>query len=251
MTGYLEWLQPQLATRPTRWRARWETLRAEQQAGLTNHARHPEMYAHLVTGWETFLAFAVEVGALTRAEANRSQQEGGEFIASALNRQRIDDAAEDPVQRFLGILREAFAQKRVYLDSTEGDRPVQGEQWGWVRMPVASNDGKTAERLQPGPNAALLGWIAEDFLYLMPDAAYRLAFTSLQQAGTMLIPQTTLWKRLVQEGYLRPGKGRYTILKRIQSERIHVLALGRENFLHTDPLISESSGDSGDNEKKI
>jgi hypothetical protein len=86
-------------------------------------------------------------------------------------------------------------------------------------------------------------------LYLMPDATYRLAFASLQQAGTMLIPQPTLWKRLVQEQYLRQGKSRYTVRIRAEGGRPHVLALSREKFLRSS-LISGKSGDSGDTEDK-
>lgn len=248
MTGYLQWLQAKLETGPAHWRSRWEALRAEQQAGLTNHTRHPEMYAHLMTAWETFLTFAVDVSALAKAEADMMRQEGGTFIADALNRQRIDDATEDPVQRFLGVIREGLAQKRVYLNSVEGERPAQAEQWGWVRVPIARNEGATAESVHPGLNAVLLGWVDEHFIYLLPDSAYRLAYASLEQAGTILLPEPTLWKRLVQQEYVQRGKRHYTREKRIQGVKHYVLFLAREKFLRiTESLISGDSDDSDDN----
>jgi hypothetical protein len=185
MTGYLQWLEPQLETSPTEWRAYWEQLRAEALAILTNHPRHPEIYAHLGTAWRTFLGYAVYAEALSLGEADEHERLGLEFMRIALSRQRVDAEGEDPVRRFLGIIREAFAQKRVYLKSVDGHAPLQGDQWGWVR-PTAE------EPLQPAFGATLLGWVDEDLLYFLPDAAYRLAFSSLQQAGITLIPQMAL-----------------------------------------------------------
>jgi hypothetical protein len=46
--------------------------------------------------------------------------------------------------------------------------------------PVATHEGTMVEVLQPRPGAALLGWIDGHLCYLLPDAAYRLAFSSLQ-----------------------------------------------------------------------
>jgi hypothetical protein len=49
----------------------------------------------------------------------------------------------------------------------------------------------------------------------------------------LLIPQTTLWKQLVQEGYLLPGNGRYTIHKRVEGSRANVRAFAREKYFHS------------------
>jgi hypothetical protein len=250
MAGYLQWLQPQLETRPAHWHSQWHELRASALPTLTNHPRHPEIYAHLGVGWYTFLEFAVWAGALSAVEAEDYKKVGLEFIAIALTRQRIDAVMEDPVRRFINILVEAFAQKQVYVNNLDGQAPPRSEQWGWVKVDIANYGGTVAGKPQPAPGAELLGWIDEDFLYLLPDAAYRLAFSSLQQAGTMLIPQAALWKRLAQEGYLQHRPGRYTILKRVERNRRHVLAVSRERFLSTDSLLSGKSGDTGDNEEK-
>jgi hypothetical protein len=113
MAGYLRGLEPQLETRPTQWRAYWEQSRAEALSILTNHPRHPEIYAYLGTAWRTFLDLAVGAGALSHGEADEHEQLGLEFIRIALSRQRVDAEAEDPVRRFLGIIREAFAKAGV------------------------------------------------------------------------------------------------------------------------------------------
>ena len=91
----------------------------------------------------------------------------------------------------------------------------------------------------------MLGWIDQDFLYLLPDAAYRLVFENLQRAGVILLPQQTLWKRLVDRGYVQRGESRYTTRKRIGSDRPHVLKVVRR---FVEDYLSPQSGDSGDNE---
>jgi hypothetical protein len=114
---------------------------------------------------------------------------------------------------------------------------------------VARSEGTAAESVHPGVNAVLLGWVDEDFIYLLPDSAYRLAYGSLQQAGTILLPQPTLWKRLVQQGYVQRGKRHYTREKRIQGVKQYVLFLVREKFLRiTESLISGDSDDNDDSD---
>lgn len=91
----------------------------------------------------------------------------------------------------------------------------------------------------------MLGWVDKDFVYLLPDAAYRLVFENLQRAGVTLLPQQTLWKRLIDRGYVQRGEKRYTMQKRIGDARVYVLKLVRR---HVERYLSPQSDDSDDND---
>jgi len=166
----------------------------------------------------------------------------------AINRQRVDAEAEDPAQRFCNQIREAFAQGKVFVEDENGGNPLGASRWGWTLQTIHHSDGTRSDDWRPSPGASMLGWIDQDFLYLLPDASYRLAYENLQRAGVMLIPQTPLWKLLVDRGYLQRGEKRYTTRKRIGTERHYVLKLVRrciETYLSSP---SGDNGDSGDNE---
>ena len=235
MAAYVGWLQPQLDTLPAILKARWNELRTNALPHLTHHSRHPEVYAHLATAWELFLRCACAFGAIDEAERQMHWNVGSETLMNAINRQRLDAEAEDPVHRFCSHIKEAIIQGKAYLDDVRGGYPEDAGQWGWTMQ----------DEWKPSQGASMLGWIDQDFLYLLPDAAYRLVFENLQRAGVILLPQQTLWKRLVDRGYVQRGENRYTTRKRIGSDRPHVLKVVRR---FVEDHLSPQSGDSGDNE---
>src|SRR5213082_254048 len=52
-----------------------------QGRGRTGHARVPSALAELQSGWEMFLQFAREVGAIGLVEKEELEQKGGEALA--------------------------------------------------------------------------------------------------------------------------------------------------------------------------
>jgi hypothetical protein len=96
---------------------------------------------------------------------------------------------------------------------------------------IRHSDGTTSDEWQPTSGASMLGWLDEDFLYLLPDASYRLAFENLQRAGMILLPQQALWKLLIQRGYVQRGSQRLTMLKKIMGQAKRVLAVSRTKLL--------------------
>ena len=94
----------------------------------------------------------------------------------------------------------------------------------------------------------MLGWIDEEFLYLLPNAGYRLVFENLQRAGMMLLQQQALWKLLIQRGYVRRGKDHLTDVKKILGRSERVLVLSRKKLEeYLSPQIG-NSGNSGNND---
>lgn len=247
MAVYIEWLQPQLATLPTQLNARRIELRSQALPHLTHHTRHPDMYSHLAIGWELFLRFAQESGVLTEEERLLQWHVGYETLMQAINRQRLDAEAEDPVYRFCSHIKEALIQGKAYLDDVRGGYPDDAGQWGWSMQTIRHNDGTVSDEWKPSPGASMLGWIDNDFVYLLPDATYRLVFENLQRAGVTLLPQQTLWKRLIDRGYVQRGERRYTTQKRIGDTRAYVLKLVRR---HVEGYLSPQSDDNDDNEDR-
>jgi hypothetical protein len=243
MAAYVDWLQPQLETLPSILKAHWNELRSQALSHLTHHTRHPEIYAHLAVAWELFLQFAAEHRVLTEEERLLQWHVGSETIMNAINRQRLDAEAEDPVHRFCSHIKEALIQGKAYLDDIRGGYPEDAGQWGWTMQTIRHNDGTVSDEWKPSQSASMLGWVDKDFVYLLPDAAYRLVFENLQRAGVTLLPQQTLWKRLIDRGYVQRGENRYTTRKRIGADRPHVLKVVRRCI---DDHLSPQSGDSGD-----
>jgi hypothetical protein len=245
MAAYVGWLQPQLETLPTSLKSRWTELRSQALPHLTHHSRHPEVYAHLAVAWELFLQFATDNSVLTEDDRLLQWHVGSETIMNTINRQRLDAEAEDPVHRFCSHIREALIQGKAYLDDVRGGYPDEVGQWGWLLQTIRHTDGTVSDEWRPSQGASMLGWIDNDFLYLLPDAAYRLVFENLQRAGVLLLPQQALWKRLVDRGYAQRSDNRYTVKKRAAGGTHWVLKLTRRCI---DDYLSSQSGNSGNSE---
>jgi hypothetical protein len=231
MTAYIRWLQPQLETLMPALKARWLELRAAALSELTHHTRHPEVFAHLAVAWELFLGFAGEMGVLSDQERQEHRTVGLEALTQAIDRQRLDAEAEDPAHRFCHLIREALIQGKAYLDDTQGWYPADAGQWGWTLHTINHHDGTTTDEWKPTPGASMLGWLDQDFLYLLPDASYRLAFENAQRAGMLLLPQQALWKLLIQQGYVQQGSQRLTTVKNIAGHSKRVLVVSRKRLL--------------------
>ena len=242
MAAYVGWLQPQLDTLPATLKARWTELRAYALPHLTHHTRHPEVYAHLATAWELFLQCACTIGAIDEAERQVYWNVGSETLINAINRQRLDAEAEDPVHRFCSHIQEALIQGKVYLDDVRGGYPDDAGQWGWTLQTLRHDNGTGSDEWRPSQGASMLGWLDENFLYLLPNAAYRLVFENLQKAGIMLVQQQALWKLLIQRGCVRRGKDHLTDVKKILGRSERVLVLSRRKL---EEYLSPQIGNSG------
>jgi len=166
----------------------------------------------------------------------------------SINRQRLDAEAEDPVHRFCSHIQEALIQGKAYLDNVRGGYPDNAGQWGWTLQPLRHNDGMGSDEWRPSQGASMLGWVDEEFLYLLPNAAYRLVFENLQKAGIMLVQQQALWKLLIQRGCVRRGKDHLTDVKKIFGRSERVLVLSRKKLEEYLSPQTGNSGNSGNND---
>lgn len=199
MAGRYEELQKPL-------RARVAELRSlAPEVSLPVHARLPTALAELQSGWEIWLQFAVEVGAIDKAQQAELEQRGESALAELAALQVQYHQASDPALRFVGLLRAALAAGCAHVADRQGRLPDSPERWGWRRKP--SGRGWV-------PLGTRIGWVAASDLFLEPTASYQVA---QQMAGTERFPVSaqTLRHRLRALGLLTSiDAGRQMLLVR-------------------------------------
>ena len=189
-----------------------------------SHLRIPDVLAALYVGLDLALTYAVEVDALAETEAQAWQERGWEALKAGAEAQARRVEMERPTVCFFEVLRDLLAQGKVRLEVREGIGQVGGEESG----------------------AELLGWYDDDYVYLLPGAAYNRVARFLRDEGLYFpIKVGTLRKHLWEEGFLvRGSDDRYTdviwLPQRNRSER--VLRLRREKI---EPFIDLSSTPKG------
>jgi hypothetical protein len=160
MVGYLEWLAPQMDMLESKLKVDWQARRCEASSNV-DHLRIPEIVAHLATGFDTYLRFATEVGAITESQADQMSQNAWDTLVSLaqIHGRRIVDV--DPAERFLNVLSSLFASDAVYVDSKD------------IRK-----DPRDIK-----PSGSLIGWGDDDYLYLIPEATRQAIVTAYRAAG--------------------------------------------------------------------
>jgi hypothetical protein len=209
MAGYVSWLAGHYADLRARLPLRFRELREEfSQVGA--HARNPTQIAQLQLGLETWLEFTVEIGAMTREDADRWRDAGRELLVGSVEQEADDLSSETPIQRFLSYLDASFQRRRVYVESAQGGWPDEdADGWGWEAAgydEVDLHDGKPPMRVakyRHEPNAIPLGWIKDDWLLLQPDLAYETAVTAARAVGNgFSTDKRTLWEQLAKAGLI-------------------------------------------------
>jgi len=226
MAGYLRWLAPQIDQLKETIPARQRGLRDMLVQGAP-HRRTPDVVASLILGWETFLRFAEEAGAVSRADAARMLTRVRAALTDSAEVQRAHQASEEPATRFLALLRAVISSGRAHVaDADTGAQPEDPARWGWQLNVVGSEN---YEREVWRPNGERLGWIREDDLLLEPETAFAAAQKLARDQGTsILIKQRTLWKRLAEQGVLASrdsSRSTNTMRRTIEGKRRELLHL--------------------------
>ncbi len=235
MAGYVRWLAPQLEAVQKELR---ETALAWRERSLA-HRRTADLLGSLAAAHGIFRRFAVEVGALTQAEADELGQRVDAALLEAGGAQAVLQRSEDPVTRFLDLLRGCLSSGRAHLIALDGEdpAPAEPEHWGWRMIPPPPYEGNPEKA--PGPRFAPLGdrigWIDGADLFLDPEAAYA-AVQSLaaRQTATLAVKAQTLWKRLDERGLIAsPDPGHFTTRIMVSGKRRRVLHLLAETLYPT------------------
>jgi len=195
------------------------------------HLRIPDILATLYLGLDLGLAYAVEVRALTEAEAQAWRERGWEALKAGAEAQARRIERERPTVRFLEVLAELLTQGKVRLEARGGDGVIGGGAVG----------------------AEFLGWYDQEFVYLLPGAAYNRVARFLRDEGAHFpVKERTLRKHLAEEGYLARGEERYTDTLWVDGKNRRVLRLYRtriETLMGTlSPTETGATGETGEDE---
>jgi hypothetical protein len=202
MRAFIEYLEPRLPELQCTLPARHRDARAAfQQAD--RHARQAGALAMLAIGFDLFMTFAADIGAITPEEADRCSSDARDSLAALGARQGQHLRDIDVADRFVEVLRQEVAQGRAVLQ-----------------------DAGTLE-LGPRPGVEVIGQREGDFAYVLPDLARRIVSSCLRQAGEAWDVSTlVLHKALVKKGYVIPAcDGRIEFQRRMGRSRPRVLKL--------------------------
>jgi hypothetical protein len=191
MGAYLMWMAGRYEELQERRQIRVRELRS-QGLGRTVHARLPSALAELRTGWEMFLQFACEVGAIDGAARKKLEQRGSTALEELGVLQAKYHQANDPALRFVALLQAALRCGRAHVADRRGRAPDQAAVWGWRRTPT----GRAWVGL-----GTRIGWVARSELFLEPEASYQVA-QSLAGTERLPVSEQTLRHRLREGGLL-------------------------------------------------
>lgn len=213
MGGYLAWLAGRYEQiqddRVTHIRA----LRAHSRFEPI-HARLPEMRADLEFGWQTFLRFAEESGAICGKERVELEDRGRLAFQEVALRQVCYHHASNPALHFLSLLRAALAGGQAHLANRCGGPPDFPERWGWRRV---------SQRYEPQGDR--VGWVRGDDVFLEPATSYQV---TQEIGGSQRIPlgSQALRHRLHEAGLLASvdtGRGMLVVRRILESSPRQVL----------------------------
>jgi hypothetical protein len=222
-----------------------ELVELRQQAFQSGHQRTAENMARLALGWRYLLRFACDLGVFTQQEHDDKWREVWTVLTQAAAAQEQLQLQGDQARRFVELLNGAVASGHAHLANMDGKAPRDPRQWGWVssedEIPNRADNDKPWK-----PQGDCVGYVDEesDVVYLLPDAAYRVAQSLGKGADDALIvtPQT-LHKRLSEDGYLGPREDsrpdRILTRQTLAARRMSVLPLKKVFLIGS--LVCENS----------
>jgi hypothetical protein len=202
MRAYIEYLQPRLHELQRTLPVRQRDVRALfHQAG--RHARQAGALATLAIGFDLFMTFAADMGAISAEVADRFTADARDSLAALGSRQGQHLRDIDVADRFIEVLRQEVAQGRAILVDDD------------------------ALELGPRPGVEMLGQRDADYAYVLPDLARRIVSGCLRAAGEAWdVSPLVLHKALVKKGFVIPAsEGRIESQRRMGRSRPRVLKM--------------------------
>jgi hypothetical protein len=235
MAGFVRHLAADYEGRCRALKARTVELR-DQIIGTASHGRTADALSHVQAGFEAWMRFAVEVGAITAVEADRRVGECWQALCELVHDQADAQADADPVARFRRLIIAAIASGGAHITGSDGGQPPMPARWGW----------RTDRPHNPLGFTALgdkIGWLDGDGVWLQPEAAYAAANAQGRALDEALAMQPqTLFTRMREAGVLASfeqesatGKVRNTVQKSHCGQRGRWLRLPLGFFSEQEP----------------
>jgi hypothetical protein len=217
MGAFVGWMARDYPDKQQRLHARALELR-DQCRGGSGHARTPTAVAELQSGWELFLDFGVEVGAIGRQEQEELAQRSWRALGELGARQAHYQAGSDPARRFVCLLQAALVGGAAHVADRQGQVPANAEAWGWKRR--ESGRGWV-------PRGHRIGWVVGNHVFLEPTASYQVA-QELAGVERLEVSERTLHHRLRAGGLLAStdaGRQMVQVRRIVEGRRRQVLHL--------------------------
>ena len=196
----------------------------------------PTTVGNLLFGWQCFIDFAVEAGAILPAEGEDLRRRGRGALDEAAAAQNAHQQDSEPTQRFIDLVVGVLAAGLGHLAATTGGQPptisspdgttgsISAGTWGWrIRMV----HGKDEHRYEWQPVGLRI--------YLEPEASYGAAQRLARETGeSLVIGRKTLHKRMHERGLLATTdskRGKLTVRRTIEDLRRNVLHLRTASLL--------------------
>jgi hypothetical protein len=243
MAGFFRWLAGHYDEVRGDLQQRRNDLRIRASAD-GQHPRTPGIIADLALGWDYFLRFALEVGAVDQEQHRQVWESVWAALLAAGAEQGAEIAAEDPCRRFLELLGAAVTSGRAHLAGPDGLAPKNPCLWGW-RLEEPAPDS-VLEPQVGNPLGNLLGWVTSEGIFLDLDASYAEAQRLGEQQGERLpVSQRQLSRRLKEGGYLASTRGdRATTCRLLQGKERSVLHLPAGGLTPEKPAEPAEPGDT-------
>ena len=130
-------------------------------------------------------------------------------------------------------------------DPLTGAEPPEPQQWGWRARGLVLRGGSDEPVVEEWiPREQKIGWVAEHELWLEPEATFSLLCKmSREQNEAIPLGKATLWKRLVEKGWIvceGSEKRRNTQKRSVEGRRIRVLVIRNKDLLGIGSSQKES-----------
>ena len=162
------------------------------------HPQIAEQLAQLYMAVNLYIEFITVNGALTEADAATLLKEVEEVLKRLGRQQAQAIHDENPALRFLNLMREMKNQNRIYFKGLDGAPPPDAERFGYDRAPDA-----TAGQYQVRSGSDFIGYVDDDYYYLLPELTIRLVSTACSAQGDPFpVKSNTLYRLLERENVL-------------------------------------------------
>jgi len=199
MRAYIDYLTPQIPEIKETLRGKFLELRSKLFEN-DMHYKLPEVVAWLIIGFEYAVDFWKSVGAVNEIEAENLLKKGCAALKGLGDAQAGIIRDQDPCARFVETIATLLAEHRIHFAGrNSGDAPENAGAWGWVLL----NDNTGVSKYQVASQSELTGWVEEDVIYLIPEAAYRAVIKFCRDQGEpFVISKNEILRRLERKKML-------------------------------------------------
>ena len=223
MRHYLDWLAPQI--NDLRKTLPQELIKQRKELRRSDgHLNVAEMSAQLIMGWKMFLRCAFAIHAIDEVELVNLQKIGRQAMAKVADSQQQRISDEQPTHKFINIIKELLAQKRIYVCDKQTDKePADFEYWGWIEKSTYEGIEKA-----PAPGAEKIGWVDDQYAYLFSESTYKVVARVAQEQGEPItIKKSTLYMQLRKAKILIPEDNKNSFGKKICGTTPRIIRLDR------------------------